>query len=103
MTEVEVSIGSQGLRMVGTLALPEALPAPVVLLLHGFTGTRDEMAIAGTGEGIFTRVARLLAAAGYASLRVDFIGSGDSVGDFADTTFEGQVADGLAALAENSA
>jgi uncharacterized protein len=99
MTEVQVSIPSQGKAMVGTLALPEGAPAPVVLLFHGFTGTRDEMAIPGTVDGVFSRTARLLAEAGYASLRVDFIGSGDSDGDFADTTFEGQVADELAALA----
>ena len=97
--ESDVTIASQGQRMTATLALPSGGPAPVVLLLHGFTGTRDELAIPGTDEGVFSRTARLLAAAGYASLRVDFIGSGDSDGDFADTTFEGQIADGLAALA----
>ena len=99
MGESDVTIASQGQRMTATLALPAGGPAPVVLLLHGFTGTRDELAIPGTDEGVFSRTARLLAAAGYASLRVDFIGSGDSDGDFADTTFEGQIADGLAALA----
>ena len=99
MGESDVTIASQGQRMTATLALPAGGPAPVVLLLHGFTGTRDELAIPGTDEGVFSRTARLLAKAGYASLRVDFIGSGDSDGDFADTTFEGQIADGLAALA----
>ncbi|WP_431299029.1 alpha/beta hydrolase family protein [Tabrizicola sp. BL-A-41-H6] len=99
VTEERVTIASQGKTMVGTLALPEGGPAPVVLLFHGFTGTRDELPIPGTEEGVFSRTARLLAEAGYASLRVDFIGSGESDGDFADTTFEGQVADGLAALA----
>ena len=99
VTEERVTIASQGKTMVGTLALPEGEPAPVVLLFHGFTGTRDELRIPGTEEGVFSRTARLLAEAGYASLRVDFIGSGESEGDFADTTFEGQVADGLAALA----
>ncbi len=99
VTEERVTIPSQGQTMVGTLALPEGGPAPVVLLFHGFTGARDELAIPGTEEGVFSRTARLLAEAGYASLRVDFIGSGESDGDFADTTYEGQVADGLAALA----
>ena len=98
MTEVDVTIVSQGQNMIGTLTLPDGDPAAVVLLFHGFTGSRDELAIPGTEDGVFSRTARLLAVAGYASLRVDFIGSGDSDGDFADTTFEGQVADGLAAL-----
>ncbi|TNC74937.1 alpha/beta hydrolase family protein [Rubellimicrobium roseum] len=97
-TEEDLTIPSQGQSMVATLALPPGDPAPAVLLFHGFTGTRDELPIPGTDEGILSRTARLLAEAGYASLRVDFIGSGESDGDFADTTFEGQIADGLAAL-----
>ena len=28
-------------------------------LLHGFTGSRDELAVAGTQEGVFSRTARL--------------------------------------------
>jgi hypothetical protein len=85
--------------VIGTLETPAGDPAPVVLLLHGFTGSRDELPVANTEEGVFSRTARLLAEQGIASLRIDFRGSGESPGAFADTTFEGQVADGLAALA----
>jgi dienelactone hydrolase len=100
VAEEVLTIPSPRGPIAATLALPEGAEAPpAVLLLHGFTGSRDEMAIPSTDEGIFARTARLLAEAGYASLRIDFIGSGESGGDFADTTFEGQVADGLAALA----
>jgi alpha/beta superfamily hydrolase len=84
--------------VIGTLETPAGDPAPVVLLLHGFTGSRDELPVTGTDEGVFSRTARLLAEQGIASLRIDFRGSGESPGAFADTTFEGQVADGLAAL-----
>jgi fermentation-respiration switch protein FrsA (DUF1100 family) len=97
-TEVDLTIPSQGQSMAATLSLPEGDPAPVVLLFHGFTGSRDELPIPGTDEGVFSRTARLLAEAGYASLRIDFIGSGDSDGDYADTTFEGQIEDGVAAF-----
>ncbi|WP_103258312.1 alpha/beta hydrolase family protein [Tabrizicola aquatica] len=84
--------------VVGTLETPAGDPAPVVLMFHGFTGVRDELPVATTDEGVFSRTARLLAEQGIASLRIDFRGSGESPGAFADTTFEGQVADGLAAL-----
>lgn len=96
--EEVITFDSQGGKVVGTLSLPDGDPAPIVLLFHGFTGTRDELPVATTSEGVFSRTARLLADAGYASLRIDFRGSGESDGDFADTTFEGQVADGLKAV-----
>ena len=91
---------SQGQEVVATFARPDGPPAPVVLLLHGFTGSRDEAEVPATGEGIFERTAAALASAGYSSLRIDFRGSGESVADlsYAETTFESQVADGLAAL-----
>lgn len=95
-----VSFEVEGTPVYGTLALPPDGSAPTVLLLHGFTGDRDELDIAGVEEGVFRRTARLLAEAGYASLRIDFRGSGESVEgfDFADTTFESQIADAQAAL-----
>ena len=98
MIETLVHYSSQGKQGVGTLCLPRGDAAPVVLMLHGFTGSRDEMPVVGTGEGVFSRSARRLAAQGLASLRIDFIGSGHSEGDFADTTYEGQIADALVAL-----
>lgn len=99
-SESVVTVPTPGGDMVATLMLPDGDPAPVVLLLHGFTGARDELATEHVPEGVFARTAAQLAEAGYASLRVDFRGSGESTDelDFADTTFEGQVADGLAAL-----
>lgn len=98
MIETLVYFEVQGQRVVGTLCLPRGAPAPVVLMLHGFTGSRDEMLVAGVGEGVFSRSARRLAQRGLASLRIDFRGSGDSEGDFSDTTYEGQIADTLEAL-----
>ncbi|MBC7157482.1 MAG: alpha/beta fold hydrolase [Rhodobacteraceae bacterium] len=98
--EERVALSVAGAEMAGTLALPEAAagPVPAVLLLHGFLGTRDELAVAGTGEGVFARTARVLAEAGWASLRIDFRGSGDSGGAWADTTFSGQAIDAARAL-----
>ena len=98
--EETVTIPTPGGDVVGTLALPDGDPAPVVLLLHGFTGARDELPTEHVPEGVFARTAARLKDAGYASLRIDFRGSGESLADltFADTTFEGQISDGLAAL-----
>ncbi|MDP3196043.1 S9 family peptidase [Tabrizicola sp.] len=98
-SEEAVTIDTPLGPVIGTLETPAGDPAPVVLLFHGFTGVRDELPVANTDEGVFSRTARLLAEQGIASLRIDFRGSGESPGAFADTTFEGQVADGLAALA----
>ena len=98
MIETLLHFPVQGQRVTGTLCLPQGAPAPVVLMVHGFTGSRDEMAVTGTGEGVFSRSARRMAQQGLASLRIDCRGSGTSEGDFADTTYEGQIADALAAL-----
>ena len=96
--ETTTRFAVDGQRVVGTLCLPPGGPAPVVLLFHGFTGSRHEMPVAGTREGVFSRTARLLAQSGYASLRIDFRGNGDSDGDFADTTYDAQIADATEAI-----
>lgn len=81
----------------GTLAGPlSASPDALVVMLHGYTGARNEIPVAG-GEGMFTRTARLFAERGIASLRIDFIGSGQSDGDWSETRFSGQARDALRA------
>ena len=97
--EKVVDFQVDGQKVVGTLNLPDGVTKPpVILLLHGFTGSRNELEIPAVKEGIFTRAARLWAKRGVASLRIDFRGSGESEGAFADTTLDGQIKDGLAAL-----
>ncbi len=98
--ETRVAFTSAGQEVVGTLAVPAGDPAPVALLLHGFTGSRNELTSDFVKRGVFGYTADQLAKAGFASLRIDFRGSGESTADmsFAETTFEGQVADGMAAV-----
>jgi dienelactone hydrolase len=97
--ERTVAFAVDGQKVVGTLALPDGVASPpVILMLHGFTGSRDELEIPAVKEGIFERSARMWADKGVASLRIDFRGSGDSDGEFKDTTLDGQVKDALAAL-----
>ena len=85
-------------RLAATLTAPQTAPRAAVLMLHGFTGTRDELRSAG-GDGMFARAARLMAERGVVSMRIDFRGSGDSDGAWADTTPDGQARDAAAALA----
>ena len=102
VVEEIVGIDRDGLNMVGTLAMPEGAegPVPIVLLFHGFMGERDELPIVGleAPEGMYTRTARALAGQGIASLRIEFIGSGESDGEWKDTTFTSQINDAIAAI-----
>jgi hypothetical protein len=97
--EMDVTVPSHGRALAATLNLPEGVTAPpVVLMLHGFTGQRDEFPVAGGEVGLYAHAAAALAAAGIASLRIDFAGSGESEGAWAETTFSGQLADAVAAF-----
>lgn len=97
--ETKVSFSVDGQKVIGTLSTIDNNPkAPVVVMFHGFGGSRDELAIKDTKDGVFSRSARRLAESGYASLRIDFRGSGESDGKWADTTFSGQIKDGVAAV-----
>lgn len=98
--EETVGFAVGGMNVVGTLNLPDGVEnPPAILLLHGFTGSRNELPIpSAENEGIFSRAARMWAADGIASLRIDYRNNGDSDGDFADSTLQAHVADGLAAL-----
>ena len=67
-------------------------PAPAIVLLHGFTGHHIE------DHKLFVQMARCLADAGFAALRVSFYGSGDSDGTFEDFTIHTEVDDAAAML-----
>ncbi|MTH60012.1 alpha/beta hydrolase family protein [Paracoccus litorisediminis] len=97
--EKTVTVERADKRIAGILTLPEgAENPPVVLMLHGFTGSKNEFTVAGTQTGLFTLMAEELAKAGIASLRIDFAGSGESSGKWANTTFSGQIADAVDAF-----
>ncbi|MBL4929442.1 alpha/beta hydrolase family protein [Fuscibacter oryzae] len=97
--EQPVSIPVGDKTIAGILTLPDGVDhPPVVLMLHGFTGQKDEFPIAGTQTGLFTFMADELSKAGIASLRIDFAGSGESSGAWEDTTFTGQTQDAIDAF-----
>lgn len=79
-----------GLRLAGTLVLPDAARQAVVLL-HGGGVTREE-------GGFFTRLAAGLAEAGAPSLRFDLRGHGESEGRQEELTIAGILGDVRAAI-----
>ncbi len=91
--ESVVKIPSRGLSITGTLVVPEGVKnPPVVLMLHGFASKRDEVG------NFYLNLAKELEKVGIASLRIDFIGSGESEGKFENTTVTGQIDDAKVAL-----
>ncbi|MDP4162426.1 MAG: alpha/beta fold hydrolase [Bacillota bacterium] len=75
---VEITYNHQVLR--GMEHIPAGEKVPAVILLHGFTGTKLEP------HRFFLKISRALEALGIASFRFDFLGSGESDGNFEDMT-----------------
>jgi dipeptidyl aminopeptidase/acylaminoacyl peptidase len=67
-------------------------PAPGIVMLHGFTGNHVE------DQFLYVQAARYLADQGFAVLRFDFFGSGDSDGTFDQFTVHTEVADAARAV-----
>ena len=59
----------------------------LVVMLHGYTGHKNENGF------LFKQIASRISEIGVASLRFDFMGSGDSDGDYVNMTFLGEVED----------
>lgn len=77
----------------GILHRPDGMEAaPAVILLHGFTGQHIEQ------DRLFVQAARTLAGIGFAALRVDFYGSGDSDGDFEEFSVQTELDDAVVLL-----
>ncbi len=83
--------GSDGTELAGLLHVPEA-PKGSILLAHCFTCSKDQRTTA--------RLAKHLEEAGYAVLRFDFTGLGESTGEFAVTSIATNVRDVVAAAGE---
>lgn len=78
-------VGAAGARLAGVLHRTEGEPVGSVLLAHCFTCSKDLHTM--------SRLARTLAGRGYAVLRFDFTGLGESGGTFSATTVTTQVGD----------
>ncbi|MGL6041864.1 MAG: alpha/beta hydrolase family protein [Deefgea sp.] len=80
-----LTVQFDGQQLIGSAHLPAAAEH-AVLMLHGFTGNRIEFTY------FFVQLSRVLAARGIAVFRFDFLGCGESDGEFADITVASQVA-----------
>lgn len=84
----------EGKRLVGVLSLPASsgsAPPVGIVALHGWSGYRIGP------HGILTELMRRAAALGYACLRFDFRGRGDSEGEMEEATRASMIADGIRA------
>lgn len=85
--EKYVELNTEKGTLRGMLHIPEVSDGtrcPGVILYHGFSGNRTESGF------MFVRFSRLLAEHGIASIRFDFLGSGESDGSFTDMTFSSE-------------
>ncbi|WP_125770550.1 alpha/beta hydrolase [Companilactobacillus furfuricola] len=90
---MDVEIQRDGLTLRGTLTLPKADSFDLAILMHGFTSDRGM-----NPDQLLYQMADRLSAEGFATLRVDFNGHGQSDGAFEDMTVLNEISDGKAIL-----
>lgn len=106
ITEEVVTFENEGGTVYGTFVMPANAhgKTPTVLMLHGFTGDRNEGPVLQPDftftDTMYSRTSNVLAENGIASLRIDFRGSGESLDQFGfeGTTFSSQISDAYAAV-----
>ena len=92
-TETVVSIEAGDHQIPATVCMPTAAGKhPAVVMLHGTGSNRDE---AGGGYKVAAPI--LAEKYGIATIRIDFMGNGDSTADYKGYTFASAVADAVAA------
>ena len=91
--ETVVSIDAGDHQIPATVCMPTAEGIyPAVVMLHGTGSNRDE-----AGGGYACAAPVLAEKYGIATIRIDFMGNGDSTADYTGYTFESAVADAVAA------
>ncbi len=101
MKEVPVTFKSERKQIVGMLHLPNQKNPPVIIMCHGWSGSKE-----GYPNYFFVKVSREFAKKGFATLRFDFRGSGDSEGKWEEqntTTMLKDLDNAIDYLVSNSA
>ncbi len=75
-------VNKDGKILRGYLDMPENFCGEIIVMFHGFTGNKSEHGYH------FRNISRLMSKEGFASLRLDFSGNGESDGEFKDFTFD---------------
>lgn len=89
MKELPLTFRSAGQQIVGILHLPDVKrKVPLVVLVHGWSGNS-----LGVRNAFFVRAARVFTKSGFAVLRFDFRGSGNSEGRFENQTISSMLLD----------
>jgi dipeptidyl aminopeptidase/acylaminoacyl peptidase len=87
--EIPLTFECENQQIVGVLHLPKKKGGiPLVVLVHGWSANK-----LGTWNAFFVRAAREFSKNGFAVLRFDFRGSGDSEGKFEDQTITSMLKD----------
>lgn len=87
MKEMPVIFKSRGKQIVGILHLPKKKNPPVIIMCHGFLGSHIGVWYS------YVDLSRELAKKGFAVLRFDYRGSGDSEGKFENQTIKVKLED----------
>jgi esterase/lipase len=92
MEKSNVIFRNKGQKIVGVLHIPNKQNPPAIIMCHGFTGTK------GNIRDKFYKAAEKFCENGFAVLRFDFRGSGESEGEFVNVTISSEVSDLKAAI-----
>lgn len=80
-------INKEGKTLRGYLDYPENMNGELIVFFHGLTGNKSEHA------KHFVNFSRMISKEGFASLRIDFSGNGESDGEFVDFTMDTLMSD----------
>lgn len=75
-------VNEWGKTLRGYLDMPDNFKGELVVMFHGFTGNKSEHA------NHFHNFSKILSTNGFASLRMDFSGNGESDGEFSEFTMD---------------